>query len=95
MHTDIGAAVNGDNAIPRMAALAAQQSQHKGHFLRIEAAVIEQLKSNAVTAVVINHPVIIAIDDQTAVVSRGKDEGERALGCVHASIRSESGKRAA
>ncbi len=83
VHPDIGAAVDGDDAIAVTAAAQIEHLQHQIDFDRIVEPVFEKLQADPAAHIGLLHQLIEAIDDQGAVVGRGGDERELARQLRH------------
>jgi hypothetical protein len=64
------------NAVAVMLAAQREQVEHQPDLGRIERTSLQDLETDAVAALGIDHPVVVAVDDHRAVIGRGQDGGE-------------------
>ena len=70
VHANIGAAIGRHHTRAEMLFALVQQAQDDLHFLGVEAGGLHELKTHAVTALRVDHAVVVAVDDQAAVGRR-------------------------
>ena len=83
MNTDIGAAIERHDAVAVMLAAKAEQIDRQLDFRRVERGGLEDLKTDAVAALRIDHAVVKPIDDHGSMIGGCQYEGQLASHALH------------
>src|SRR5262249_42763683 len=97
VHADVGAAIDGDDAVAITASAQVQKREQERNVARIVGGIFQDLVADAEAGIIRPPDLVEAVDDHRAVFGRGEDEGDLAGRIAHragvASARTASRRR--